>query len=429
MSIWSRILFFTIVLTIIFGLQYLVFRTLNNFLKKEYPEFKYRKAVTLYPFIIFNIPIIYILLKNTLNFVLPAWIIDIYAPPFYIYQTSFFIIGLFLLIGKIIKAPFAIVFWFLKKLDSTREKVQRFLNKKEVRKFDKSRRTFIRASTAAITGYAFIGSTIGYLKRDNYEITHKEITIENLPPELKGTRITLISDIHSGPYMDEKMMREYADVINDIGSDLILIPGDLTNSQTEEAYSLSNAFRDVKADKGIYASLGNHDYFSNANYIADVINNESPVKILRNDSEAIEINGKKLLLLGVEDTRDSGASYNKIVIDYLDETIDKAKLKCEEQGIIYEETPKILLYHKPYIFPDIADRNLDLMVSGHTHGGQIVLAKFGSLNLSLAATVSEFISGFYREGKFQMYLSRGIGMVGLPIRLNCPPEITVIKLV
>ncbi|MBK8549888.1 MAG: hypothetical protein IPL53_02055 [Ignavibacteria bacterium] len=77
----------------------------------------------------------------------------------------------------------------------------------------------------------------------------------------------------------------------------------------------------------------------------------------------------------------------------------------------------------------MADKNLDLILSGHTHGGQVVLANFGGINISFAGAVSKYISGLYESGKSKMYISRGIGSVALPIRFNCPPEITKITLV
>jgi len=81
------------------------------------------------------------------------------------------------------------------------------------------------------------------------------------------------------------------------------------------------------------------------------------------------------------------------------------------------------------MFREIADKNIDLMLSGHTHGGQIVLAKLGNINLSIAATISSLISGHYKENDTNLYVSRGIGTVGFPLRLNCPPEVTQIKLI
>jgi predicted MPP superfamily phosphohydrolase len=211
-------------------------------------------------------------------------------------------------------------------------------------------------------------------------------------------------------------------VINNLNSDLIFIPGDLTNTKKTEIHALNKAFRDLKAKHGIYGTLGNHDYFSDPDYIAGAVSNESPIKMLRNRSEFININGKELCLIGVEDIRDSGAQKNNVIIKYIDDTLEMTDKK-------YLEMPKILLCHKPYMFREIADKNIDLMLSGHTHGGQIVLAKLGNINLSIAATISSLISGHYKENDTNLYVSRGIGTVGFPLRLNCPPEVTQIKLI
>ena len=87
-----------------------------------------------------------------------------------------------------------------------------------------------------------------------------------------------------------------------------------------------------------------------------------------------------------------------------------------------------MVYHKPYFFNDFSKEKIDLTVSGHTHGGQIVFAKFGGLNLSMATFVSDYLDGLYKNGNSSMYVSRGIGTVFLPLRLNCRPEITILTL-
>jgi predicted MPP superfamily phosphohydrolase len=338
-------------------------------------------------------------------------------------------IGLYLLIGKIIKLPFSISGWVLNQFEKSRKLLNEFFSKPPIRKIDNSRRAFLRTTTALVSGYAFIGSTAGVLDSDNYEIVNKEIRIDNLPEEIKGTTITLISDTHSGPYMNEETMKEYADSVNNLNSDIIVIPGDLTNSNKLEVHPFVNAFKSLKAPKGIYASLGNHDYFSDAEYVAKVLHNESPIKLLRNDSDIININGKALCIMGVEDTRQSRSNQDSVLMNYLDLTIERATAKMKQRNLEYDEIPNITLFHKPYYFEELAHKNLDLILSGHTHGGQVVLAKLGAINISFAGAVSKFISGLYESGKSKMYISRGIGSVALPIRFNCPPEITKITLV
>ena len=187
---------------------------------------------------------------------------------------------------------------------------------------------------------------------------------------------------------------------------------------------LTSAFRDVKAKHGIYGSLGNHDFFQDADYVAKALNNESPIQLLRNEHRVLKINGKELYMMGIDDTQSSGAKMDEVLKYYgaMDEFLKKNETA-------FSTAPKVLLCHKPYGFDTLATKEIDLILSGHTHGGQVVPVKFGTFNLSFAATVSKYIEGIYKIGKSNMYVSRGIGSVGLPIRINCPPEITKITLV
>lgn len=429
MSIWSTLLFFTIIFLILFGLQFLVFKTFRNFVKSKYSKSKFWNLISIYPFIIFNLPLVYILFfrKSTAN--IDPLVYNLIFIPFYIFQGATIFIGLYLLIGKVIKTPFLIIYWILNRFRALRKWFKDFFNKPEVKKVDKSRRAFIRTSAGLVTGYAFIGATYGVLGSDDYKVTNIKIKINNLPVELKGTTITLVCDVHSGPFMKEELMKEYVDAINDINSDFILMPGDLTNSQKTEIHPFANAFKNLKAPKGIYASLGNHDYFSDSEYIANVVSNETPIRLLRNESDILKINGKDLCIIGVEDTRQSGANFDPVLMGYLDKTTEETKIKLEQKNLKYNDIPKIVLFHKPYFVDSFSEKNLDLVLSGHTHGGQIVLGKFGNVNISLAGAVSKYISGLYESGNSKLYISRGIGSVGLPIRINCPPEITKITLI
>lgn len=410
---------------IIILLQTLVYFQFIKYLKttKFYkPSLRWYAAI---PFLLFNVPFIIITLTISFRFTYPDWVMTFGLKPFYVWEAATFLIGIILLIGKIIKLPFKLPMWIMKLFRPAREWMQRFKQKPEVRMIDASRRKFVRTAMMGVSAYAFAGATYGMLNHDKYKIEYRQIKIANLPPELKGLTLTLISDIHAGQYMSEGEMREYADVINDLKSDLIFIPGDFINFQVEDTKSVALAFRDLKAKYGVYGSLGNHDFFVNANYVAAYINKESPIRVMRNEVTKITVNGKDLAIIGVDDTRDSGGKTNPTVMNYIDKTINEGRHTIEN----FDSTPKILLCHKPYAFDEIATRNIDLMLSGHTHGGQVVPIKFGDFNMSFAALVSKYIEGHYQIGNSNMYVSRGIGSVGLPIRLNCPPEITKITLV
>lgn len=417
--------FFFSAFLIILLLQAFVYFRFIKFLKttKYYkPSYRY---IVLIPFVVFNLSFVIVSLSFGRDFNPPDWFKFVGLYPFYIWEAATLFIGLILVIGWIIKLPFILVSWILKLIRPVRAKMEVLKQKPVVKRINTSRRKFLRTATFAVSAYAFSGATYGIIRHNTYTIEKEEIKINNLPNELKGLTITLVSDIHAGQYMTEDDMREYADAINELNSDIVCIPGDFVNYQPDDIKHFTKAFRDVKARHGIYGTLGNHDYFVNPEYVANAIINESPVKLLRNDFSKININGKELIILGVEDTRDAGVQMNKKVTGYIDDTLKSAKTTSPE----FAEIPKVLLCHKPYAFDDIAKREVDLVLSGHTHGGQVVPVKIGNFNMSFAAMVSKYINGLYSIGDKKMYVSRGIGSVGLPIRLNCPPEITKITLV
>jgi uncharacterized protein len=416
-----RVVFFIVVL---FSLQGFVYYHFLKFLKSTKVYKPSLRWWALVPFLLFNVPFIVISIFWGRSFAPPEWFKIIGVYPFHIWQGATFFLALWLLVGKIIKLPFKLPLWIAKLIKPLREKIASLKQKKAVKAVDYSRRKFVRYATFGASAYAFGGATYGIVKHDAYEIDYKDIVIENLPPELRGTTITLISDIHSGQYMDENDMREYADVVNSLGSDIICIPGDFVNFEVKDVHPLTKAFRDLKAKHGVYGSLGNHDFFMDPEYVTKAIREESPIQLLRNEHRVINIKGKDLYMLGIDDTISSGAKMDEVLKYYGD--MDEF-LKTNDPK--YTTSPKVLMCHKPYGFDILAKKEPDLILSGHTHGGQVVPVKFGNFHLSFASTVSKYIDGLYKIGKSNMYVSRGLGSVALPIRINCPPEITVLKLV
>lgn len=427
-------LYFFLILGFVQSFAFWSFRKFGNsnpyfpFISNKKVRQKFWKIITIVPFVVFNLPYIYMVTHHMDFSSVPKWAYNLYITPFFIFQAGIIFLGLLMLVLKIIKLVIFILYFVTNKFRYFRQKYQAIREKREFKKFDESRRKFIRAGGILLTGYTFTTATIGVLKKDEYAVTNQDVYIENLPFELQGLRILLISDIHSGPYMPEGQMRDYTDILNSYNADLILIPGDLTNSQREEVFPFAKGFRDIKAKYGVYATLGNHDYFHDEDYVAQAVINETPIKLMRNENKILEINNQKLILMGMEDTRASGANYDPLIYKYYDKVIADTKESAKKNNLSFESTPKILMYHKPYFFNDFSKEKIDLTVSGHTHGGQIVFAKLGKLNLSIASFVSQFLEGMYRNGNSNMYVSRGIGTVGLPLRLNCRPEITILTL-
>ena len=286
-----------------------------------------------------------------------------------------------------------------------------------------TRRKFLHLGVLGMTGLATSACVAGIATRNDIEMTERTIKIPNLPESFKGMTIAFTSDIHSGPYMNADGLREVVAAINSVKADMIMIPGDFVSMHRNEIPAIAETFHELSAPMGVYGTTGNHEFYVDADMTSAVLES-CGMKVLRNENVALERNGEKLYILGVDDVdADSVANF----VD------GKTASHIEEmfRGVP-DNAATILLNHKPYRFDEFAMTNVGLMLSGHTHGGQIVFARIAGETISLSRIASKYVHGLYEieeNGKqTQMYVSRGIGTVALPMRFNCPPEITRITL-
>lgn len=281
------------------------------------------------------------------------------------------------------------------------------------KKFDASRRSFLQKGVIGLSAYSFIGSAAGVVSKDQYDLIYQTVKIPGLPEEFKGFRIGMLSDVHSSVFMNKEDMSEYVHAMNELKTDLVVVTGDFVNTRTEEVYPFAEAFSELTAPHGVYGCLGNHDFFArDVERVAREVN-DCGVKLLRNDAVKIQNGNSFINLIGVDDI---GRNVNA------DEYITRA------MGSVKNEQPKILLCHKPYYFQNAKNFNIDLTLSGHTHGGQIVFATIDRTPISLATFASKYVAGLYELENSQLYVNRGLGSVGIPFRINCPPEVTVLTL-
>ncbi|HEY3875595.1 MAG TPA: metallophosphoesterase [Candidatus Kapabacteria bacterium] len=286
-----------------------------------------------------------------------------------------------------------------------------------------TRRAFLHTSILGVSGIALTSCTRGIIQRNDIEITHKTFSIPNLAQAFEGKTITFLSDIHSGPFMDLDQLKQIVRIVNDLKSDIIMIPGDFVTSDSREIEPFAEAMSDLKAPFGVYGCTGNHDYYAGVDAVSRGVE-AIGFRLLRNENACITIDGQSLYLIGVDDNDSSSVKH------YV-EGKSAPHIEAALRGIP-SNAATILLCHKPYMFEEFAKTNVGLMLSGHTHGGQIVLGRLGRTVLTFSSLASSYCDGIYlpeeSKSQTQMYVSRGIGVVGVPIRINCPPEITKITL-
>ena len=276
-----------------------------------------------------------------------------------------------------------------------------------------TRRNFLRGGIAASVGVALYSNEIG---RHELDITDRTFNIRNLPQPFDGYRIVQFSDIHLAEYTEDFFLEHVIDRVNALNADLLLITGDyISRGPLPMEVTYSAAARCAERLSRLtcparYGILGNHDADVGPRIIRDHLENNG-LPMLVNEFTRIERGGAHFYLSGLDDY-----SFGR----------PNPALGIPEKP----DAPVILMVHEPdYIVHLAAHRRgplVDLVFSGHTHGGQVRIPGFRPLALPPFGKL--FPEGHYQVGDMQLYVNRGIGTVGVPFRFNCPAEITVATL-
>jgi predicted MPP superfamily phosphohydrolase len=235
-----------------------------------------------------------------------------------------------------------------------------------------------------------------------------DVAVADLPRALDGYRIAHISDLHCGPMTQPRRVERWVAAVNELSADLIAVTGDLITSGDAYVAAIASALGRLRAPDGVFVSLGNHDYFTDAPALVSALERED-LTVLCNRGTTIARKDAALYVAGADDTWTKRA--------------DVERAMAARPG----GAPAVLLAHDPELFPEAVAAGADLVLSGHTHGGQFAFPGF-SRRWNLARVVTRFTTGLYRAGKATLYVSRGLGTTGPPIRLGARPEIAVLTL-
>src|SRR5687767_4992366 len=237
-------------------------------------------------------------------------------------------------------------------------------------------------------------------------IEHKQIYLNRLPRAFDGFRVVQLSDVHHGPFSNEEQIERAVETANRLQPDIIALTGDYISKERHYAAPCAEMLGKLKARQGVYAVLGNHDHWTDAALITDLFRAEG-ITVLINEGMRFEKNGAAFWLAGVDDS----------MVGLEDISLALAGARKDEM--------KLLLAHNPIILRRAAREGVDLVLSGHTHGGQV--------NLRGERSVAErprrrLLKGLARLDDTQIYVTRGVGTVVLPVRFGCPPEVSLIEL-
>jgi uncharacterized protein len=276
-----------------------------------------------------------------------------------------------------------------------------------------TRRNFLRLAAGSAAGMAFYA---GEISRHELQIVYRTITLPHLPDPFAGFKIVQISDFHFHEYTEAAFVEAVVRRVNDAAPDLVVLTGDFVSSKPlPRSFSRRMAYHCAEVLSRIecplrHAILGNHDVLVGAHAVTDALETHG-IPLLINSSVALERDGGRLWLAGIQDALEARPNL-------------AAALPA---GRNPDQEPLILLAHEPDFADHAVGRQISLVLSGHTHGGQIRLPFLPPLLLPTMGI--KYVEGLFRlPDGMQLYVNRGIGAVNLPFRFRCPPEITVITL-
>ncbi len=312
---------------------------------------------------------------------------------------------------------------------------------------DPSRRYFFKTATALAGAGPFLTAMYGFAaERLDYQVHRVEIPIPNLPAGLEGMKIVQISDIHLSSYMPRLQVRRAVNMANDLGADLALVTGDFITGAGDPIADCIDEVKGLRAPLGVWGCNGNHEIYARAEDTAQVLFAQAGMKLLRSENAQLTF---------------QSASFNLIGVDYQRERTNGGRRVQMLQNVgplVRRDMPNILMSHNPNAFNRAAELGIELTLAGHTHGGQIQVEILDH-RLSPARFITDYVAGLYQRPMFapapndrassngsafetkhgslfpnhssalaSIYVNRGLGTVGAPVRLGVPPEITFLTL-
>lgn len=261
------------------------------------------------------------------------------------------------------------------------------------------------ASYAVALGLATFGVLV---RRKRERIRIVRISVPGLGAAFDGYRIVQLSDLHIGSHTPRARVERWVARANALDADLVALTGDYVTSGVAFHRTIAGVLAGLRAKDGVFAVMGNHDYFGDGEPLVTLLR-EGGVTLLRNERVTLRRGVEALELGGVDDTWTRRTDLDAMLDGFAG------------------EAPLVVLAHDPELFPELARRQAALVLSGHTHWGQVGVP-FLEQRYNLSRLSTSYHAGLYREGAAMLYVNPGLGTTGPPVRFGSAPEITVLEL-
>ncbi len=263
-----------------------------------------------------------------------------------------------------------------------------------------------RSAAFLVAGLTTLLATVGFLRgQATPRVVNLEVPLAHLPPSLDGFSVVQLSDVHVGTFARPSRLRRIVETVNGLAPDLVVITGDLADEEASHLAPVEPILGSLQSRHGVLAVPGNHDFFAG---IDEVVRRASScgIRFLRNEKVVV---ADAIDVYGLDDPMGARMGGSRVPFEHV-------------IGPEAHERPTILLYHQPLGYPKLAEMGVGLVLSGHTHGGQLWPLGY------LSRLFYPYNAGFFRIGRSHFYVSRGTGTWGPPMRFGAPSEIVNIRL-
>jgi predicted MPP superfamily phosphohydrolase len=271
------------------------------------------------------------------------------------------------------------------------------------------RRQFVKGLIAApLVAVSSMSAYARLIEPYQYLISETDIYIRNLPKAFEGFRITQLTDIHHSRILGIEEVRRVVKIAEQTKPDLFVLTGDYTTSYRRYIEPCAEALSMLSAPEGVWAVLGNHDHYTDPELTTRALERQH-ITVLNNAHTSLQRGSDAIQLSGIDDWSWNATDWQRAF----------SGLKAN--------TPTILLSHQPSVLDLEQTQTVALILSGHTHGGQLKLPVIGA-PARFATQDLKYARGLFRSGETQLYVSAGTGVIGLPLRFGVRPEIAVLRL-